>query len=117
MEGFQIHLGGGLTMAPGQAAGFGRKLRGLKTTAEELPAYVERVTRRYLAGRSEGESFAQWVVARRRGGAAMSEPPRGALYCPYCGGEDLRPQTRPARRLGVPRVHPGVHGEVHRIGW
>ncbi|MFK3983162.1 nitrite/sulfite reductase [Micromonospora sp. NPDC050397] len=62
VEGFQVHLGGGLGMAQGQTAGFGRKLRGLKTTAEELPAYVERVARRYLAGRQEGEAFAQWVL-------------------------------------------------------
>ena len=62
VEGFQIHLGGALTTRAGQEAGFGRKLRGLKTTAEDLPAYVERVTRRYLAGRREGESFAQWVL-------------------------------------------------------
>ena len=62
VEGFQVHLGGGLGMAQGQTAGFGRKLRGLKTTAEELPEYVERVARRYLASRSPGESFAQWVV-------------------------------------------------------
>ncbi|RKN17960.1 nitrite/sulfite reductase [Micromonospora musae] len=62
VEGFQVHLGGGLGMATGQTAGFGRKLRGLKTTAEELPAYVERLARRYLAGRQEGEAFAQWVI-------------------------------------------------------
>ncbi|GAB7050239.1 nitrite/sulfite reductase [Catenuloplanes indicus] len=62
VEGFQIHLGGGLGMAEGQKAGFGRKLRGLKTTADELPEYVERLTRRYLAGRTEGERFADWVV-------------------------------------------------------
>jgi len=62
VEGYQVHLGGGLALAAGQAAGFGRKLRGLKTTAAELPSYVERVTRHYLAGRVEGESFAQWVV-------------------------------------------------------
>jgi sulfite reductase (ferredoxin) len=61
VEGFQVHLGGGLTMATGQAAGFGRKLRGLKTTSAELPAYVERVARQYLAQRGEGESFASWV--------------------------------------------------------
>ena len=66
VEGFQVHLGGGLALAAGQNAGFGRKLRGLKTTAEELPAYVERVTRRYLAGRGPGESFAQWVVRAPR---------------------------------------------------
>ena len=46
----------------GQTAGFGRKLRGLKTTAEELPGYVERLATRYLAGRTEGEPFAQWVL-------------------------------------------------------
>ncbi|SCL69098.1 nitrite/sulfite reductase [Micromonospora chersina] len=62
VEGFQVHLGGGLGMAAGQTAGFGRKLRGLKTTAEELPEYVERLARRYLAGRTEGESFANWVI-------------------------------------------------------
>ena len=62
VEGFQVHLGGGLGMAQGQTAGFGRKLRGLKATAEELPEYVERLARHYLAGRSEGETFADWVV-------------------------------------------------------
>jgi sulfite reductase (ferredoxin) len=62
VEGFQVHLGGGLGMAQGQTAGFGRKLRGLKTTAEELPEYVERLARRYLVGRSEGETFANWVI-------------------------------------------------------
>jgi sulfite reductase (ferredoxin) len=62
VEGFQVHLGGGLGMAQGQTAGFGRKLRGLKTTADELPGYVERLARRYLAGRTEGETFANWVI-------------------------------------------------------
>ncbi|PZG04413.1 sulfite reductase, partial [Micromonospora craterilacus] len=62
VEGFQVHLGGGLGMTEGRTAGFGRKLRGLKTTAEELPEYVERLTRRYLAGRTEGEAFANWVI-------------------------------------------------------
>ncbi|MDH2428349.1 nitrite/sulfite reductase [Sphaerisporangium sp. TRM90804] len=63
VEGFQVHLGGGLTMAEGQDGGFGRKLRGLKTTAADLPDYVERLARRYLGGRRDGaESFAQWVA-------------------------------------------------------
>ncbi|MEV4707327.1 nitrite/sulfite reductase [Actinoplanes sp. NPDC049316] len=62
VEGFQIHLGGGLGMAQGQTAGFGRKVRGLKATAEELPDYVERLARRYLEGRTDGEAFADWVV-------------------------------------------------------
>jgi sulfite reductase (ferredoxin) len=63
VEGFQVHLGGGLGMAKGETAGFGRKLRGLKATAEELPEYVERLARRYLDDRSSSEeTFAKWVV-------------------------------------------------------
>jgi sulfite reductase (ferredoxin) len=62
VEGFQIHLGGGLALAEGTEGGFGRKVRGLKTTAEELPEYVERLARRFLAGRKEDEPFSQWVL-------------------------------------------------------
>jgi sulfite reductase (ferredoxin) len=62
VEGFQVHLGGGLALAAGDDAGFGRKLRGLKITAGELPAYVERLARRYLAARKEDEPFAAWVL-------------------------------------------------------
>jgi sulfite reductase (ferredoxin) len=63
VEGFQVHLGGALGMAKGETAGFGRKLRGLKATAEELPAYVERLARNYLADRSSAdETFTTWVV-------------------------------------------------------
>jgi sulfite reductase (ferredoxin) len=58
VEGFQVHLGGGL----GLDAGFGRKLRGLKVTSAELGEYVERLVRRFLAQRAEGERFAQWVL-------------------------------------------------------
>ncbi|GAA3260204.1 nitrite/sulfite reductase [Nonomuraea helvata] len=57
VEGFQIHLGGSL----GVNAGFGRKVRGLKTTAKALPDYVERVVRNYDTQKKEGESFADWV--------------------------------------------------------
>ena len=53
-----MHLGGGL----GLDAGFGRKLRGLKVTADELPDYVERLAQTYLGQRVDGERFAQWVT-------------------------------------------------------
>jgi sulfite reductase (ferredoxin) len=56
-EGFQVHLGGAL----GYDAGVGRKLRGLKVTADELPDYIERVLRNYLKDRDDGERFATWV--------------------------------------------------------
>jgi sulfite reductase (ferredoxin) len=61
VEGFQVHLGGALALAEPDLPGFGRKVRGLKTTAAELPAYVERVASRYLARREPGESFSAWV--------------------------------------------------------
>jgi sulfite reductase (ferredoxin) len=58
VEGFQVHLGGRL----GQEAGFGRTVRGLRVSAADLPAYVERVVRRYEAEADDEESFAQWAV-------------------------------------------------------
>jgi sulfite reductase (ferredoxin) len=61
VEGFQIHLGGALNGGDGSASGFGRKVRGLKTTAEQLPDYVERILRRFAADRHQDETFAAWV--------------------------------------------------------
>jgi sulfite reductase (ferredoxin) len=60
-EGFQIHLGGSLGGGDGSSSGFGRKIRGLKTTADELPDYLERVLRRFQAGRGPDETFAIWA--------------------------------------------------------
>jgi sulfite reductase (ferredoxin) len=56
-EGFQIHLGGSL----GVEAALGRKVRGLKVTARELPDFVERILLTFQSDRAEGESFASWV--------------------------------------------------------
>ncbi|MET9906292.1 nitrite/sulfite reductase [Streptomyces sp. NPDC006476] len=58
VEGYQVHLGGAL----GLEAGFGRKVRGLKVTAEELPDYVERVLKRFQDEREDGERFAAWAA-------------------------------------------------------
>jgi sulfite reductase (ferredoxin) len=61
VEGFQVHLGGSV------GGEFGKKIRGLKTTAEDLPDYVERVLRRFQEDRSDGESFAAWVQRAEEG--------------------------------------------------
>ncbi|MFF1837292.1 nitrite/sulfite reductase [Streptomyces sp. NPDC058231] len=58
VEGYQVHLGGAL----GLEAGFGRKVRGLKVTSEELPDYVERVLGRFQEEREDGERFATWAA-------------------------------------------------------
>ncbi|WP_328421860.1 nitrite/sulfite reductase [Streptomyces sp. NBC_00443] len=58
VEGYQVHLGGAL----GLQAGFGRKVRGLKVTSDELPDYVERVLKRFQDEREDGERFAAWVT-------------------------------------------------------
>lgn len=63
VEGYQVHLGGALGLEPG----FGRKVRGLKVTADELPDYVERVVRRFEAEREDGERFAQWAARADEG--------------------------------------------------
>jgi sulfite reductase (ferredoxin) len=57
VEGFQVHLGGHM----GENAGFGRKARGLKVTADGAADYVERLLRTYLDERSDGDTFATWV--------------------------------------------------------
>ncbi|OIJ62630.1 nitrite/sulfite reductase [Streptomyces mangrovisoli] len=58
VEGFQVHLGGAL----GLEAGFGRKVRGLKVTSDELPDYIERVLKRFQDERTDGERFATWAA-------------------------------------------------------
>ena len=58
---YQVHLGGGLASADRAEAGLGRTVRGLKVSATDLPDYVERVTRAFVAAREPGESFAQWA--------------------------------------------------------
>ena len=58
VEGFQVHLGGAL----GLEAGFGRKLRQHKVTGEQLPEYVEKLSKTYLKERDGDESFARWVA-------------------------------------------------------
>jgi sulfite reductase (ferredoxin) len=63
VEGFQVHLGGGL----GLDAGFGRKLRGHKITADEVADYIERIVRNFDEQRHTGERFAQWVARADEG--------------------------------------------------
>jgi sulfite reductase (ferredoxin) len=63
VEGFQVHLGGGL----GLDAGFGRKLRAHKVTSAGLTDYVERIVREYLAERAPGERFAAWATRAEEG--------------------------------------------------
>ncbi|MBA2738501.1 MAG: nitrite/sulfite reductase [Nocardioidaceae bacterium] len=63
VEGFQVHLGGGLAMQQRAEPGVGRKLRRHKVTADGLADYIERVVRGWLDTRSEGQTFAEWAVA------------------------------------------------------
>jgi len=61
--GFQVHLGGGLANNDREEAGLGRTVRGLKVYVDDLPDYVERVVRRFVADRAEGQTFAEWAHA------------------------------------------------------
>jgi sulfite reductase (ferredoxin) len=58
VEGFQVHLGGSL----GVDSDFGRKLRQHKVNSDELGDYIERVVRKFVEQREEGERFAQWAM-------------------------------------------------------
>ncbi len=58
VEGFQVHLGGGL----GLESRFGAKLRGHKVTSAGLDDYVTALVDAYLDQREPGEPFARWVT-------------------------------------------------------
>ena len=58
VEGFQVHLGGGLGLDPT----FGKKLRAHKVTSTGLDDYVTNIVDAYLTDRTEGESFARWAT-------------------------------------------------------
>ncbi|MDN5743824.1 MAG: nitrite/sulfite reductase, partial [Nocardioidaceae bacterium] len=57
VEGFQVHLGGGI----GLTQGLGRKLRAHKVTSTGLDDYVTNIVNAYLDQREPSESFAAWV--------------------------------------------------------
>ncbi|WP_309130439.1 nitrite/sulfite reductase [Brevibacterium sp.] len=61
VPGFQVHVGGGLASSDRDEAGLGRTVRGLKVTVDELNDYVEKLVRRFLAGRGDDETFSQWA--------------------------------------------------------
>jgi sulfite reductase (ferredoxin) len=58
VEGFQVHLGGGLGLDPK----FGKKLRAHKVTSSDLDDYVTNVVSAFLDQRRDDESFADWVA-------------------------------------------------------
>jgi len=58
VEGFQVHLGGGLGLDPR----FGKKLRAHKVTSTGLDDYVTNVVTAFLDQREPGERFADWVA-------------------------------------------------------
>ena len=112
VEGFQVHLGGGLTLAAGQAAGFGRKLRGLKTTADELPGVRRAADPGYLAGRDATASRSpQWVVRADEEELAMSER-RSARFRTTARTaaartfDRMRPATAPGSAAPAPGCSP-----------
>lgn len=58
VEGFQVHLGGGLGLDPA----FGKKLRAHKVTSAGLDDYVTAVVRAFLTDREDGETFQAWAM-------------------------------------------------------
>ncbi len=58
VEGFQVHLGGGLGLDPA----FGKKLRAHKVTSAGLDDYVTAVVHAFLADREDEETFQAWVL-------------------------------------------------------
>jgi len=82
VEGFQVHLGGGLTLDAQERTPFGRKLRAHKVTSEGLDDYITAVVAAYLAERADAEPFAAWVARADEGtlrGERALEPANGGI--------------------------------------
>jgi sulfite reductase (ferredoxin) len=63
VEGFQVHLGGGIgLMGQSASAPFGRKLRAHKVTSAGLDDYITVLVEAYLAEREPDEPFNAWVA-------------------------------------------------------
>ncbi len=58
VEGYQVHLGGGLGLNPQ----FGKKLRAHKVTSTGLDDYITNLVTAFLDQRADGEAFATWVA-------------------------------------------------------
>jgi sulfite reductase (ferredoxin) len=71
-EGFLVHLGGHL----GDQPSFGKKVKGVRVFAEDLPEYVEALLRRYAEGRNGHRSFSEYIrVLDDAGLAAFAAAP------------------------------------------
>ena len=106
VEGFQVHLGGSLGVNPG----FGRKVRGLKATAEELPDYVERVVtqlREAEGARARPSPTGSSAPTRR----TSSDRASGSLPLPLLRRRGPR-TLRGRRRLVLPLLRPRFQAEV-----
>jgi sulfite reductase (ferredoxin) len=57
VDGFQVHLGGHL----GGEYRFGKKVKGVRVAATDLPDFIELLVRCWLDEREEGEDFSGWV--------------------------------------------------------
>ena len=104
VEGFQVHLGGGL----GLDAGFGRKLRGLKVTSAELGDYVDRLVRRFDDQREPGERFAAVGAPGRRGRPQVSDRECLSARCPSTARTAAKRICDPRSRPNGSRTGPGT---------
>jgi sulfite reductase (ferredoxin) len=59
VDGFQVHLGGRL----GGEHRFGKKVKGLRVEAEQLPRFVAGLVGTWLEHRDEGQDFSAWINA------------------------------------------------------
>ena len=106
VEGFQIHLGGTLLGGDAAGSGFGRKVRGLKTTADELPDYVERVLRRFTPRASRARHSHSGRCARPMR-SCHDQPIRAgsAVLLPVLRRRGPRTPGRGGRRMALPQLH------------
>ena len=113
VEGFQVHLGGGLASRPRRGRPRPHR-RGLKVTAADLPDYVERVVRRFARPARGRRDVRHLGPPRRRGGAAAMTAPT-SLPAPTPAPAPAAAPTSCARSPSrAPASSAGRHGRRGR---
>jgi len=94
LEGFNVHIGGHL----GEPHAFGRKIKGLRLRADELPSFAERLLRVYGAQRNGHSRFGEWVstLDDKRVNALAQEAAKGLerVGPKPISTEEIRPDDR-----------------------
>ncbi len=113
LEGFNVHIGGHL----GATHAFGRKVKGLRLRADELPSFAERLLRVYKSQRNGHSRFGEWVstLDDKKVNVLAQEAAKGLerVGPKPVSTEEIRPDDRRDEERERLARHSGAEALVH----